>query len=190
MPDAAGGFENTPAVEAESLGGSIHRADDRGRSVVGIERRGSSVLKFFLGEIRLKGGTLLSPFPVVIVEDLGHRAPTDVFDQHRLFLGGRWPFLRIKRAEGFDGFEILLKLLLWPAIPKPIGFRDSIAAEIPRWFFLMAARYSSGGSRMYFSRTISQAWSWACCAVDPCCINWVRIVTISSFVFASASRSI
>ena len=148
------------------------------------------MFKLFLGQIGFEGSTFLGPFAVVVIKDLGHCAPTDVFDQHRLFLGGRWPFLRIKRAEGFNGFEILLKLLLWPAIPKPIGFRDSIAAEIPRWFFLMAADYSSGGRRMYFSRTISHALVWACCAVDPCCINWVRIVAISSFVFPSASRSI
>src|SRR5579862_6028752 len=43
---------------------------------------------------------------------------------------------------------------------------------------------------MYFSRTISQAWSLACCAVAPCFISSMRSVAISSLVFSSASRSI
>jgi len=87
----------------------------------------------------LKRRPLLGPLAVVVVEDLGHRAPTDVFDQHGFFLGSRRSFLRIERAERFDGLEVLLKLLLRPTFAKPIGFSDAVAVEIPGRFFLMAA---------------------------------------------------
>jgi len=104
-----------------------------------VERRGSGVLEFFRGEIRVKRGPFLGPFAVVIVEDLGHCAPADIFDQHGLFLGGGWSFLRIKRAERFDGPEILLKLLLRAAVAQPVGFRDAITIEIAGRLVLVAA---------------------------------------------------
>ena len=104
-----------------------------------VERGRTRVFVFFLGQVCLKRRPLLGPFAVVVVEDLGHRAPTDVFDQHGLFLGGRWSFLRIKCAERFDGFEVLLKLLLWSAFAQPIGFGDAVAVEIPGRFFLLVA---------------------------------------------------
>jgi len=43
---------------------------------------------------------------------------------------------------------------------------------------------------MYFSLTISQAWSWACCGVSPCWISCRRIASISSLVFRAASSNI
>ncbi len=38
VADAAGGFKHAPAFEAEPPGGTIHRADDGRRGVMGVER--------------------------------------------------------------------------------------------------------------------------------------------------------
>ncbi|HMP83165.1 MAG TPA: hypothetical protein PKA41_10740, partial [Verrucomicrobiota bacterium] len=113
------------------------------------------MFKLFLGQIGFEGSTFLGPFAVVVIKDLGHCTPTNVFDQHRLFFGGRWPLVRIEWAERLDGLEILLKLLLRPAVAQTVGFRDAVAIEIAGRLVLVTARYSSDGSRMYFSRTIS-----------------------------------
>src|SRR6185295_10508073 len=101
----------------------------------------------------------LGPFTVVVVEDLGHRAPPDVFDQSGFFFFGCSALLGVQHPQSLNGFEILLELLLRPAVPQAIGFRDAVTLEISRRLVLVATRYSSGGRRMYFSRTISQAWS-------------------------------
>jgi hypothetical protein len=63
-----------------------------------------------------------------------------------------------------------------------IAKRLWVALILPREVIFIWTRASglvpvygdSGGRKMYRSRTISQAWSWACCAVQPCCINWPR----------------
>ena len=82
---------------------------------------------------------LLAPVRAVHVEDLGHRAPADVFDERGFFLVGGRAFLGIQRPQRFDRLEILLKLLLRPAVAEPVGLGDAVGVEIPGWFFLMAA---------------------------------------------------
>ena len=82
---------------------------------------------------------LFAPIRAVHVEDLGHRTPADVFDKRGLFLVGGRASLGIQRPQRFDRLEILLKLLLRPAVAEPVGFGDAIGVEIPGWFFLMSS---------------------------------------------------
>ena len=122
------------------------------------------------GQLLSERFTLFEPQWVKVIKDLGHCTPTNIFDEHRLFFirgGSRFGFQRPKLA---NGFEVLLKLLLRAALAQSVGLGNAVTVEVLRRLVALPL-YSSGGSRMYFSLTISQAWSCACCAVDPCCIN-------------------
>jgi len=157
MADAAGGFEHAPAFETEPPGGLIHRADDRGRGVMGVQGGGAGGTVFFVRKNSRKLDLFLAPVGVVHVEYLWQPAPADVFDQHRFFFLGRGPFLGVELSQRFDCRDVSLKFLLGSAFAQPVGFGNSIVVEIPRRFFLMTLGYSSDGSRMYFPRTISHA---------------------------------
>ena len=84
MPQA--GSSTRPPVKAEPLGGAIHRADDGRRGVMGVEGGGAGGTMFFIGQDFRKLDLLLAPVRAVHVEDLGHRAPADVFDERGFFL--------------------------------------------------------------------------------------------------------
>ena len=137
VADAAGGFEHAPAVEAEPLGGAIHRADDGRRGVMGVEGGGAGGTMLFIGQDFRKLDLLLAPVRAVHVEDLGHRAPADVFDERGFFLVCGRAFLGIQRPQRFDRLEVLLKLLLRSAVAQPVGLGDAVVVEILRRFFLM-----------------------------------------------------
>jgi hypothetical protein len=94
---------------------------------------------FFIGQDFRKLDLLLAPIRAVHIEDLGHRAPTDVFDECRFFPVCGRAFFGIQRPQCFDRLEILLKLLLRPAIAQPVGLGDAVSIEILRRFFLMTA---------------------------------------------------
>jgi CheY-like chemotaxis protein len=89
-------------------------------------------------------------------------------------------FVRCVRDKGEDCRDILLKLLLERAGPYRIGRSYPVVTAILGYSF-------SGGSRMYLSRTISHAVSWACWGVYPCLRKSRMASSISSFVFSSAS---
>ena len=91
-------------------------------------------------------------------EDLGDAAPADIADERALLLNCRFAFLRFDPVEGFNSGEVVPKFLLEGTAPDFIRGLDSIIADV-------LVYVSSGGSRIYLSRTISQAVSWACCGL-------------------------
>src|SRR6185369_9047523 len=105
---------------------------------MGVERGRTGELVFLRREFLLQPLALPGPLAVVVVEDLGHPTPTDVFDQRRLFLLGRRTFISVQQPKRLDGSEILLKLLLWPTVAQPIGLGDAVTVEISGRLFLVA----------------------------------------------------
>ena len=91
-------------------------------------------------------------------EDLGDAAPADIADERSLLLNRCIALLRLDPVEGFNRGDVLPKFLLEGPAPDFIRGRDSIIADV-------LVYCSSGGSRIYLSRTISQAVSWACCGL-------------------------
>ena len=142
MADAAGGFEHAPAFETEPPGGLIHRADDRGCGIMGVQGGGAGGTVFFVRKDFRKLDLFLVPVGVVHVEYLGQPAPTDVFDQHGFFLLGRGPLLGIELSQRFNGRDVSLKLLLGSAFAQPVGFGDTIVVKIFRRVFLFLAMFA------------------------------------------------
>ena len=110
---------------------------------------------------------LLPPLAAVRVEYLGKAAPPGETHQNRFLVGSRRPLLALDGPQQLDRGDIIAELLFGAAFAQPIGVGDAVVVGIARRLLLMTRGYSSGGRRMYFSRTISHAWSWACCAVSP-----------------------
>ena len=88
-------------------------------------------------------------------EDLGDAAPADIADERALLLNRCIALLRLDPVEGFNRGDVLPKFLLEGTAPNFIRRRDPIIANVLIYC-------SSGGSRIYLSRTISHAVSWAC----------------------------
>ena len=110
---------------------------------MGVEGRFAGVFKFFLMDFAAKRRTLFRPFLIVVVEDLGHCAPTDILDQQRLFVRVRWPLFRLQLAKGLDGSDILNKLLLRPARAQAVVVGNPVAVLIGDYRLAV-----SSGSRM------------------------------------------
>ena len=91
-------------------------------------------------------------------KDLGDAAPADIADKRGLLLKRCFALLRFDPVEGFNRDDVLPKFLFEGTAPDFIRERDSIIADV-------LVYCSSGGSRIYLSRTISQAVSWACCGL-------------------------
>ena len=75
--------------------------------------------------------------------------------------------LGLKLANQFDRREIGSAFFFRRTGANIIRSGNPVIFGVANW---RIADYSltSGGRRMYSSRTISQARSWACCAVIPC----------------------
>jgi len=123
---------------------------------VGIKRRGASGLHLIFTEQFSQGFAFLTPLVGWNSgKNLWDAAPADIANERRLFLHGRFAPFRLNPVESFNRGNVLAKLLLEGAAPDFIGVSDPIIAEVLLYD-------CSGGSRIYLSRTISHAVSWAC----------------------------
>ena len=123
---------------------------------MGIQSGGASGLHFVIAE--QAGQCLAFLAPIVgrdSRKDLRDAAPADIADERALLLNRRFAFLRFDPVEGFNSGDVVPKFLLEGTAPNFIRRRDPIIANVLIYC-------SSGGSRIYLSRTISHAVSWAC----------------------------
>ena len=126
---------------------------------MGVQRGGASGLHLVFTEQTDQCLTFLTP----IVgrdsrKDLGDAAPTDIANERGLLINRCFTLLRFDPVEGFNRDDVLPKFLLEGTAPDFIRGRDPIIADV-------LVYVSSGGSRIYLSRTISHAVSWACCGL-------------------------
>jgi len=96
------------------------------------------------------------------IENLRQSSPSDIANQRGFFLLGGRSVFGLKFANQFYRGEIGAALFLWRTCANAIGGGNPVIILIAGYSF------ASGGRRMYSSRTISQARSFACCAVNPC----------------------
>ena len=126
---------------------------------MGIKGGSASGLHLVFAE--QSGQCLAFPTPIVgrdSGKDLGDATPADITDERGLLLNRCFTLFRLDPVKGFNRGDILPKFLLEGTAPDLIRERDSIIADV-------LVYCSSGGSRIYLSRTISQAVSWACCGL-------------------------
>ena len=97
-----------------------------------VESGGPGKFIFLLGQFLAQRFAFFQPFRVEGVEDLGHRAPANVFDQDRLVFLSGWTRFAFQRPERPNCLQVLLKLLFRSASAQPIRLRDSVAVEILR----------------------------------------------------------
>ena len=130
---------------------------------MGVERRGAGGAKFILGKQIGKFQILGLPLGCR-TENLRQSTPADIAHERGFFfLGGRSVF-GLKFANQFYRGEIGAALFLGRACANAIGGGNPVIILIADY----SLSFASGGRRMYSSRTISQARSFACCAVNPC----------------------
>ena len=155
VAQAAGRLQHPSVREPESADRGIHRLNDGGRRVVSVEDRRPGRIEarrlqqllhqfLFLFPARSLGGR---------GEHLRHPAPAGVFDEFGLLRVGRAAALRLDLEQEFQGGDVLLELPAQRAFAQPVGVGDAVVGRVADYAF------ASGGRRMYFSRTSSQAWS-------------------------------
>jgi hypothetical protein len=83
--------------------------------------------------------TLPGPFPVFVVEDLRHCAPTHIFDQRRFFILYCRSRLVFQLPDNLNSAKVLLKLLLRTACAQAVVVGDAIVVEVFWRVFLLAA---------------------------------------------------
>lgn len=163
-------FQDAAVGKAELLQQRIHRTNDHGRGVVGVQGGGTGGVQFVRREQRLQAFAFGFPTLVVRVKDLWQPAPTDVADEGALVLVvGRHAFA-FECEPQFNRGEVGVALLLECAGADAVGIGDAVISLIARRFGFGRRRcfgdgfsfgfYSSGGRKRYRSRTISQA-RWA-----------------------------
>jgi len=79
-----------------------------GAVVMRVECRGPGEIKFLLRQLFAKRLALLRPKNIEFIEDLGHRAPTNIFNEFRFFVFGCGTRFRFELSQCSDGGEILL----------------------------------------------------------------------------------
>ena len=125
MAETAGRFENTTASEPEPFERGIHRADDRRRGVVGVQRGRPRRSELFRVEELLESLSLGFPFVVSFVEHLGESTPTDVTDERALFGFGGGSAFGFETFQQLDGREVRRALLAQGAFAQAVGFGDA-----------------------------------------------------------------
>ena len=134
MPDAGRRLEHAPPREAQAVNSVPHGADDVGRGVVRVDRRGPGRLPFFVGQNFLQFiGAVIPAAPIVLgpvrVERLGHPTPADVLDQDFLLCRRRKAFFTLDRFEGFNGRDVVPEFLNQPALADLVGGSYSIVGS-------------------------------------------------------------
>ena len=152
---------------------------------MGIERGSAGKPEFFFGNQSGKFPAFGLPVSRRI-KNLRQSAPADVTHERGFFLLGGRSVFGLKFANQFYRGKIGAAFFLGRTCANAIGGGNSVIVLIADY----SLSFASGGNRMYSSRTISQARSFACCAVNPCCWNFMVRSCISLAVFSSASKSI
>ena len=121
---------------------------------MGVEDSGARGTQFI--GLKQSGQLLLLGSPLRGVrrrgEHLRQSAPADIFGDDGFFLGGGRPGLRLNLADRADRRDILTVLLLQATFAYPVGIGDPVVVRVERNYLTR-----SGGRKMYFSRTSSQA---------------------------------
>ena len=160
MTDTARRFQNSSVLESELLQGAIHGAHHGRRGVVGVECGGAGRFQFFRGQQLFHLGARRPPFIIARVKDLRHGAPAHVTHERRLLLGCRGAALGLHLPQSLDGVDVLPEFLRGAALLRSCLSQKSgscFRCELPAPTRRIGLAQSSGGSRMYFSRTISHA---------------------------------
>ena len=131
---------------------------------MGVERGSAGKPEFFLGNQAGKFPAFGLPVSRR-TENLRQSAPADITNQRGFFLLGGRSVFGLKFANQFYRGEIGAAFFLGRACANAIGGGNPVIILIADY----SLSFASGGNRMYSSRTISQARSFACCAVKPCC---------------------
>ena len=163
-----GRFENATPLKAEALEERIHRADDDGRGVVGVEGCGASRVQLVGREQRLQAFAFGFPLVAVRVKDLWQPAPTDIADECALVLVvGRHAFA-FECEQQFNRGEIGAALLLERPNADFVGVGNAVVLLVSQRLGFGRNRSDnyncfpgpgfSGGRKMYRSRTCSHAW--------------------------------
>src|SRR5437879_6008687 len=97
-----------------------------------VESRRTARFILLLGQFLAQRFAFFQPFRVEGVEDLGQRAPANVFDQRRLVFLSSWTRFAFQCPERPNDFQVLLKLLFRSASAKPVSVSDPVAVEVPR----------------------------------------------------------
>ena len=154
VSESAGGLKDATVFETKTVQRRIHRPDDGGRSVMGVEDSGPRGTQFI--GLKQSGQLLLLGSPLRGVrrrgEHLRQSAPADIFGDDGFFLRGGRPGLRLNLADRADRREVLAILLFQSTFADAVGVGDPVIARVERDYL---AR--SGGRRMYFSLTSSHA---------------------------------
>ena len=161
-------FEDAAMLKAEALEERIHRADDDGRGIVGVEGRGASRVQLVGREQRLQTFAFGFPIVAVRVKDLWQPAPADIADEGALVLVvGRHAFA-FECEQQFNRGEIGAALLLERANADFVGVGNAVVVLVSQRLGLGRNRVGnydffpglgvSGGRKMYRSRTCSHAW--------------------------------
>ena len=126
---AAGGFKHVSVLKAHAVQGFIHRPDNDGAGIVGVQG-GAARRRIFL--VRQKAFELLIfllPACIFGVECLRQTAPADVFGERFLFLRHRLSVLGFNLLERLDGGNVERILRLCAAFAQMV-IRD---AEVLRF---------------------------------------------------------
>jgi len=97
---------------------------------VGVQGRGAGSRKLLLREELSDLRVFLSPvLGGHLGKDLGHPAPTDIFDENRLFGGSGGPVPLLDPSQRFNRSDILPELLLHPADTDFIDLGDPVITD-------------------------------------------------------------
>ena len=123
VADAHRRFEDVRAgLEAEPLHGLPHCLNDFGRRVVRVRSRGASRRILLRAQQILQFVRDALPFPRRMWRKrIGHRAPTGVLHEDRLFLWRSRAVFRLDCFQRADGGEVGLSFLLQAALADAVG---------------------------------------------------------------------
>ena len=126
---AAGGFKHVSVLKAHAVQGFIHRPDNDGAGIVGVQGRAACRRIFLVLQKAFELLIFLLPARVFGVKCLRQTAPADVSGEDFLLVRARLPALRFNLLERLDGGNVERILRLCAAFAQMV-IRD---AEVLRF---------------------------------------------------------
>ena len=106
IANAAGGFQDIAFAESHIFQCFVHRLDDGGRGVKGVQRGRPRRVKFLRGQRVQKLPVFIFPGGIIRFKGFLHAAPANIARQRFLFFRRRQPPLRLNAFEQKDGFHV------------------------------------------------------------------------------------
>ena len=106
IANAAGGFQYIAFAESHIFQCFVHRLDDGGRGVKGVQRGRPRRVKFLRGQRVQKLPVFIFPGGIIRFKGFLHAAPANIARQSFLFFRRRQPPLRLNAFEQKDGFHV------------------------------------------------------------------------------------